>query len=369
MATTHRDRARSYHCAKRSLGLAGFALNVSLMALLLFTGWTLALRDLAFRAFSAPAAALLVYLLLLGLLVKLVGLPLDYLSGYRLEHRYELSNLTRGAWLKDQGKALLVGALLLGLGIEILYAALRRWPDQWWILCGSLFSLFFVVLTNLAPVLLLPIFFRFKPLENPALVERLLELCRRAGTHIRGVFEWKLSEKSKKANAALVGLGNTRRIILADTLLENFNSEEIEVVLAHELGHHVHRHILRGIALQSAATFAGFYLVQQALLRFTPSFSFTGPADFANLPLLWLVITGLSLLLMPWVNVYSRRMERQADGYALDSTGNRPAFISSLEKLAERNLAQRQPHPLIEFIFYSHPSIDKRVRFAQQYPD
>ena len=138
-------------------------------------------------------------------------------------------------------------------------------------------------------------------------------------------------------------------------------------MLAHELGHHVHRHILRGIVLQSAATFAGFNLVHRALLRFTPSFSFTGPADFANLPLLSLVITGLSLLLMPWVNVYSRRMERQADGYALDSTGNRPAFISSMEKLAERNLAQRQPHPLIEFIFYSHPSINKRIAFAQEH--
>jgi STE24 endopeptidase len=227
---------------------------------------------------------------------------------------------------------------------------------------------FFVLLANLAPVLIFPIFFKFKPLENPSLTERLLELSRRAGTKVKGVFEWKLSEKSKKANAALLGLGNTRRIILSDTLLEKFQDEEVEAVLAHEFGHHVHRHIFQLIAIQGSAMVLGFYLIHRTIDWLGPHFGFQGAADFANLPLLALVTTGLSLVLLPAVNSYSRALERQADTYALRAISSPAPFISSMEKLAELNLAERQPHPWIEFIFHSHPSIQKRIAFAQKFP-
>jgi STE24 endopeptidase len=199
------------------------------------------------------------------------------------------------------------------------------------------------------------------------LTERLLDLSRRAGTRVKGVFEWKLSEKSKKANAALMGLGNTRRIILSDTLLEKFQDDEVEAVLAHELGHHVHRHIFQIIALQGAATVVGFYLIHRTLIWLGSHFGFQGAADFANLPLLALVTAGLSLILLPALNSYSRAMERQADTYALRAIPSRASFISSMEKLADLNLAERQPHPWIEFIFHSHPSIQKRITFAQKF--
>ena len=188
---------------------------------------------------------------------------------------------------------------------------------------------FFVLLANLAPVLIFPIFFKVKPLENPSLTERLLELSRRAGTRVKGVFEWKLSEKTKKANAALMGLGNTRRIILSDTLLEPFQDVEVEAVLAHELGHHVHRHIFQSIAIQGAALFLGFYLIDRTLAWLTPHFGYHGAADFANLPLLALVTTALSLVLLPAVNSYSRAMERQADAYALRAIASREPFITA----------------------------------------
>ncbi|MBZ5562134.1 MAG: M48 family metalloprotease, partial [Acidobacteriia bacterium] len=194
-----------------------------------------------------------------------------------------------------------------------------------------------------------------------------LALSNRAGTRVRGVFEWRLSEKSKKANAALVGLGNTRRIILSDTLLADFHEDEVEAVLAHEFGHHVHRHILQGIAIQTAATFLGFCLANIALQWLSDYFGFAGLADFANLPLLALVSTVLSLLLLPAVNAQSRAMERQADAYALKAIPSRSAFVSSMEKLAALNLAERQPHPWIEFLFHSHPSIEKRIAFAQKF--
>ena len=365
---TDSDRVRSYHRTGRILSVAGYLVNLALLLTLLFTGWTIALRTLALHWSPRPWLALLIYLGIFGIIMQVVGLPFDFLRGFWLEHRYGLSNLTLAGWVKDQLKGLAVGGTLGVLAVEFLYAVIRRSPERWWIICAIVFIGFFVLLANLAPVLIFPIFFKVKPLENPSLTERLLELSRRAGTRVRGVFEWKLSEKSKKANAALMGLGNTRRIILSDTLLEQFQDEEVEAVLAHELGHHVHHHIVQSIVLQGAATFVGFYLIHRTLTWLGPHFGFQGEADFANLPLLALVVTALSLILLPAVNSYSRAMERQADAYALEAIPSPAPFISSMEKLAELNLAERQPNRWIEFIFYSHPSIQKRIDFAQKFP-
>jgi STE24 endopeptidase len=361
------DRVKRYHRTGRILSVAGYIIDFALLLVLLFAGWTVALRTLALHYSPRPWLALLIYLVLFGAITQVVGLPLSFLEGFWLEHRYGLSNLSLAGWVKDQLKGLAVGGTLGLLAAEFLYAMMRRWPEHWWILCAVAFMGFFVLMANLAPVLIFPIFFKFKPLENSALVERLLALTRRANTEVKGVFEWKLSEKSNKANAALMGLGNTRRIILSDTLLAKFQDEEVEAVLAHELGHHVHRHIFQMIAIQGAATIAGFYLIHRTLDWLSPHFGFHGVADFANLPLLALVTTILSLLLLPAVNSYSRAMERQADTYALRAISSREPFITSMEKLAELNLAERQPHPWIEFIFHSHPSIQKRIEFAQKF--
>lgn len=341
-------------------------MDLGLLLLLMFSGWSIGLRSLAERVTSSPALSLLIYLALFGLIFEVLGLPLDYLKGYWLEHRYSLSNLTFGAWVKDQLKGLAVGGGLAALGVEFIYWTMRRWAGDWWIISAATFVAFFILLANLAPVLLFPIFFKFKPIEDSNLTERLLELSRRAGTRVRGVFEWKLSEKTKKANAALVGLGNTRRIILSDTLLEKFEADEVEAVLAHELGHHVHHHVFRGIVVQTVTTFLGFYLAKACLAHWGPALGFRGIADFANLPLLILVGTGLSVLLLPGVNAYSRWLERQADAYALGAIRDRSAFISSMEKLAQINLSERQPPAWIEFIFHSHPSIEKRIAYAQR---
>jgi STE24 endopeptidase len=360
-------RVKSYHRAHRVLAVTEFLLDLSVLLVFLFTGWTITLRAWSEHLSGRPAIALLIYLLLLGSITWTLGLPLDLIEGFRLEHRFGLSNLSLTGWLKDHLKGIAVGGTLGALGLEFLYWTMRRWPESWWIISGGAFVGFFILLVNLAPVLFLPIFFKFKPLENASLAQRLMDLAHRAGTNVKGVFEWKLSEKTKKVNAALVGLGNTRRIILSDTLLEKFREDEIEAVLAHEFGHHVRRHIMQGIALRVAATFLGFYLVNLVLLRLDRFFRFRGLADFANLPLLILVGTTLSLMLLPAVNARSRAMERQADAYALRAIPSKAAFVASMEKLAELNLAERYPHPWIESIFHSHPSIEKRIAFAEKF--
>jgi Zn-dependent protease with chaperone function len=358
-------RAKGYHRARRILGVAGFALDLALLLALLFAGWTTGLRTLADQVTTHPALALLIYFILFGLILELPGLPLSYLKGYRLEHRYGLSNQTLWGWVQDQLKGLAVGGTLAILGVEFVYWTMRNSPAAWWIISATAFVAFFILLSNLAPVLLFPIFFKFKPVEDPNLTERLLELSRRAGTRVRGVFEWKLSEKSKKANAALVGLGNTRRIILSDTLLEKFSADEVEAVLAHEFGHHVRHHVFRAIVIQTLTTYLGFYLANLCLLKWGQALGFRGVADFANLPLLILVSMGLSLILLPCVNSHSRWLERQADAYALKTIPSKSAFITSMEKLAEINLAERRPSAWIEFIFHSHPSIEKRIAYAR----
>jgi Zn-dependent protease with chaperone function len=360
------ERARRYHRTQRILGVAGYLVDLAALLLLLFAGWTVAIRSYAFEVSPRFPLALLVDLLLVGAILGGVGLPLGFASDYWLEHRYGLSKLSLWGWIKDQLKGWAVGGILVALAAEFVYWSLRRFPDWWWMISGTAFIAFSVLLANLAPVLILPLFFKFKPLENRALADRLVALSERAGTHVNGVFEWALGEKTRKANAALLGLGNTRRIILADTLLGALNDDEVEAVLAHELGHHVHRHLLRGLAVQIGATYVGFWLVDQVLRRLTPVFGYNGLADFANLPLIILVGVVLSLLLLPAVNANSRHMEWQADAYALQAIPQKAAFVAGLEKLARLNLAERAPHPWIEFIFHSHPSISKRIAAAQQ---
>jgi STE24 endopeptidase len=214
---------------------------------------------------------------------------------------------------------------------------------------------------------LLPIFYKFEPLDNEDLRRRLVQLGERAGTRVRGVYRWKLSEKSKKANAALTGLGSTRRIILADTLLDNYAPEEIEAVLAHELGHHVHRHILKSILVQAGITLLGFWIANFVLHYAVDHHMFEELSDFANLPLLAVAATLLSLLLMPALNAFSRYNERQADRYAFESIVSVEPFISSMNKLAKQNLAERTPSKWIELLFHSHPAISRRVAAAEEW--
>src|SRR5262249_43821435 len=237
-----------------------------------------------------------------------------------------------GSWIKDQLKGLAISTVLIVFAIEMVYRLIRAHGERWWIDASLAFIAFVIVVTNLAPILLLPLFFKFKPIENPDLQNRLARLARRTNTRLCGIFEWSLGDKTRKANAAVVGWGNTRRIIVSDTLLKDFSGEEIDVIMAHELCHHVKNHIWKSMALQSVLTFASFYVAHLALLRFSIPFGFEGITDIANFPLLALVMMTLSLLVLPGVNYFSRRLETEADLYALDLTGDALAFVSSMEK-------------------------------------
>jgi len=358
--------AQRYNRIKRWLGIADFAVGFGLLIILLVTGWTGDLRDFAYHlGRQYYTISLVFYVILLMLITKAIGIGLEY-YGFRLEHDYHLSNQKLGSWFWDQVKGFLVSVILASVVAVILYSILREYSLHWWLLSWGVFLGLFVLMAQIAPVVLFPIFYKFEPLQNDDLKARLVRLSEKAGTRVRGVYKWRLSEKSNKANAALTGLGATRRIILADTLLDNYSAEEIEAVLAHELGHHVHRHILKSIGVQAVVSLIGFWAANLVLhIAVDRWHMFETLSDFANIPLLILVATVLSLLLMPALNAYSRFNERQADRYAFRSISTVTPFISSMNKLASQNLAERTPSKFVEWLFHSHPSISRRVQAAE----
>jgi STE24 endopeptidase len=364
-STPDSPEARRYSRIHRWLGVADFVIGSVFLIVLLITGWTGWLRDLAYRrGFQNYTLSVFLYLFFLLLISKLLSLGLDYYA-FRLERKFQLSTQKTRAWLWDEAKGFLVGLAMAGIVVELLYFMIRQFSQHWWLITWALFMGLFILLAQFAPVVLLPIFYKFEPLDNEDLRRRLVQLSERAGTRVRGIYRWRLSEKSKKANAALTGLGNTRRIILADTLLDNYAPEEIEAVLAHELGHHVHRHILKSIAVQAGTTLVGFWAANWVLHYAVDHHMFEELSDFANMPLLAITASVLSLLLMPALNAYSRFNERQADRYAFESIASVQPFISSMNKLAQQNLAERTPSKWVEVLFHSHPATSKRVAAAE----
>jgi STE24 endopeptidase len=358
------DESRRYESLKHVVSVTGFVLDTLILLYLLTSHATIRIRQLAESLATSHWLSVAIYVLITGAIFKAIDLPLSFFSGYVLERRFGLSRQSLGGWIKDQLKGVAISIPLSIAGVEIIYGLLDSSPAHWWIYTSLIFVAFVVLMTNLAPVLLLPLFFKFRPVENQDLQNRVDRLARRTNTSVCGIFEWALSEKTRKANAAVVGWGNTRRIIVSDTLLENFSGEEIEVIMAHELCHHVKNHIWQGLALQSALTFSGFYVAYRLLPSFSAHFGFRDVADVADLPLLVLVMSALSVLILPLVNSFSRHLETEADLYALDITGDALAFVSSMEKLADINLANKTPNRIIEFLFYSHPCVEDRIKLA-----
>ena len=357
--------AREYNRIKRRLTVADMALNFVLLIALLATGLNGTLRDWAYRgAGQSYSLAVFFYVLMLLIIGKALSFGLDYYS-FRVEHQFNLSNQRIRSWIWDEIKGWLIGLVIASILVEMIYNIIRMAPFKWWIIVWVVYNGLAIFFAQIAPVVLFPLFYKFRPLENDDLAKRLIRLSERAGTRVRGVYEWKLSEKSKKANAALAGLGATRRIILADTLLQDFTPEEIEAVLAHELGHHVHKHIQKSIVLQIALSFVGFWVVAEVLELAVEREMFLTVHDFASLPLVVLMATLMSFVLMPLMNAYSRQKEREADRYSLESIPLVEPFITSMNKLADSNLAERSPSRLVEIWFHSHPPIAKRIAAAE----
>ncbi len=298
------------------------------------------------------------------------SLPVAYLGGHLVERRFALTKQSTTGWLGDQLKGLLLGLILQTPLLTTSYAIIRRRPRDWWLVLASAAVPLTVVLSNLAPVLLMPIFNRFSPLRDDALRERIRALAKRSSVQISDVYEMDMSRQSEKPDALFTGTGRAKRIVLGDTLLTRFNADEIEAVVAHELGHQVHGDIWRLIAFGAGSGFGLAWLMSRiapgAVRRTHGHTGVSDIGDEASLPVLALLTTAMGLILMPIQAAFSRAMERRADRFALELTRDGAAYASAMERLAAQSLADPQPPQAVVFMLYSHPPIADRIRVARE---
>jgi STE24 endopeptidase len=362
-------QAKEYSRIKRRLWLVDTLFSAAYAIAWLLLGWSISLREWLASITTNDWLLVALYIAIFGGVYAVLNLPLGYYSGFVLPHRYGQSNQSLKDWIVDLLKGLAIGGPLGLLMLELLYLALRMTGNTWWLWVAGGLLLFNVVLSNLAPVLIMPLFNKYVPLgdEHQELQERLLNLARNANTKIKGVFKFDMSKRTKAANAALTGIGNTRRIVLGDTLINEFTLDEIETVLAHELGHHVHKDIPFLIAFGTISTTLSLFIASLALNSAVSYFSFTSPADIAAFPALMLILSAYGLLTSPIDNAISRWRENMADDYALSSTKKGEAFASAFTRLANLNLGEIDPEKWVVFMFYSHPPLGERIEKARRF--
>lgn len=360
-------RGRSYMGGRYLLFGARTAIELAFFLLIIYTPASRALRDLtAGWAGHRPWLALTLYAACLLLLYRLLLLPLGLYGGYFREHAYGLSTQSLGGWFQDWGKGLLLQAVLLLPTVNLLYLFIRRDPFRWFLPATGVVGGLILLLTFLAPVVIDPLFYNFTPLKDAELRARVLKLAERAGIPVEQVLEADASRRTVKANAYVTGFGRTKRIVLFDTLLQRSSPEEVEVVLAHEMGHRMYHHIWKGVGLSILALFLGLGIVSMVLRWGTARGLVTHPADPAGLPLLVLTLLVLNLLALPLQNAISRGFERQADLAALNLSGNPEAYIKVEVDLARSNLADITPPRWAVLLLYTHPPVLDRIAVAGQ---
>ncbi|HEX2696561.1 MAG TPA: M48 family metallopeptidase [Anaerolineales bacterium] len=372
MATLDPERqkqAKQYARISRRLWLVDTAFGALYTLAWLFLGWTVSLRNWLNGFTTNPWLLLPLFVFIFGGIYFVLNLPLGYYSGFVLPHKFGQSTQSLKDWITDQLKGMLIGLPIGLILLELLYLALRAVGDLWWLWAAGGLLVFNVLLSNLAPVLIMPLFNKFVPLgdEHKDLADRLMKLAEKANTKVRGVYKFDMSRRTKSANAALTGIGNTRRIVLGDTLINEFTPDEIEAVLAHELGHQVHRDIPFLITFGTAMTLIGFYLASLAIHWAVSTFGFSGVSDVAAFPALALILGAYGLVTSPLENAVVRWRERMADQYALDSTGKNEAFASGFVRLANQNLGEIDPEKWVVFLFYSHPPLGERIAMAKNW--
>jgi STE24 endopeptidase len=357
--------AKRYHQIKNRLFFVSLLFNIALLLFLGLSGLSVYLKNQILLFNQHFLAVNAIYAVAFCVFFTILGFPLNFYEGFVLEHRFNLSNQSFPDWLKDGAKNFVLGLIIILIGVEGLYLFLRKFPDTWW-LWATLFWLFLtVVIARITPALIIPLFFKYRKLENPSLKAKIFALLDKAGVKIKDIFYIDFSAKTKKANAFICGFANNRRLVLSDTLLEKFSEEEILAVVAHELGHYKNRDIGKLILANCAVSFLSFFLISRVLQGALLFFGFSRIDDIAFLPFLALGILLLGFLMLPLTNAFSRRLERGADGFSLKLTQDPGNFISMMRKLGELNLADFSPHPLIEILLYDHPPIAKRIKFAE----
>ncbi len=346
-----------------------FLLGAALSLLLLATGLSRRMRDLAARAAPWKPLQSWIYWGEYFVFVSAASFPMTLYEGYFRERRYGLLNQTFGPWLRERLTGFAVGLLLGGLLVMALYGVLRRAPRTWW-LWGSLTGIVFLVFVQLiAPVYIFPLFNRYTPLTDPAVRDPILRLARSEGISVRDVYVFDASRQSKRVSANVSGFLGTERISLNDNLLRRCSLPEIETVMGHEMGHYVLHHVYKATLFFGVVLVVGFALVRWAFDRSTrgpgAGWGISGPADLAGLPLFVLLISTYFFLLTPVTNTYVRTEEAEADLFGLNAARQPDGEAQVDLKLGEYR--KLDPGPIEELLFFDHPSGRNRIRMAMKW--
>lgn len=355
------DRAiRPYLWSHRILSWGKTAAGLVFVGMLLHQSRGAALQHLLKMSFPNAFVVWMAFFALLSVFWELASLPFG-LMGHWIERRYQLSKQTYGSWLWDRVKGLAIGALLGFVVLAFVYGSLHLMRPYWWVACATFLILFSILLAQLAPVLLIPIFFKLKPLDPGPLKERLLALCTRFGIGVKEVYHLGMSDKTEKGNAAFTGLGRTKRILIGDTLYQKYPPEEVEAVFAHELGHQVHNDLLKGIGLSVVTVFVSFWAAQAWMARSLENW-FDTPVETPFGFLVFVVALSVVQIPLGWLQLaFSRHREREADRFATEMIGVGDRLADALEKLTFQNRGPFRPNPILEFFQYSHPAPWRRI--------
>ncbi|MGB9663942.1 MAG: M48 family metallopeptidase [Ignavibacteria bacterium] len=354
------EKSKTYNQIKITIQIISIVLNFALILILIFTPLSNLLETKIYQITSNDYIAFLLFIISIGIISSIYGIPLSFYSSYIVEHKFNLSNQKLSDWIIDKIKSNIVSVLITFPILLLFYYLLKNY-ELWWLFIALAVFFFSILLARIAPTLIFPIFYKFIPLDNEILKNKLTVLCQKFGINFQGIYTFNLSKTTKKANAGFTGIFKSKRIILSDTLIENFTDDEILTVFAHELGHYKKKHIIKNILIGFILTVTTFYFANQLYLHLLSWMNFKSNYQLSALPLLFLIISIFSLILMPITNSISRKFEYEADEFAVRTTGDKDSFISSLQKLSKINLADENPNSIIEFIFYSHPSIKKRI--------
>ena len=364
-------QAMDYYRSGNLLWIVWQATDLAIPALVLLTGLSVRMRNLARRIGRKWFFIILVYFVLYSVLQWAVQFPLAFYSGYVRQHAYGLSNQTFLKWLRDLLLAGAIGLALGGLLIWLPYWLIRRSPRRWWLYTAlvSLPVMFFVMLVG--PIWVLPLYNRFGPMNDKQLEAQILALAAEAGIEGGRVFEVDKSVDTNAVNAYVTGLGSTKRIVLWDTLLAKLDARQVRVVMAHEMGHYVLNHVMQGLLAGFCGIMVGLYLVCRAanflLRRFKDRLGFDQLSDVASLPLILLLGQTVALLMMPIGLAFSRHLEHEADRFALELTHDNLAAATAFVRFQAENLSNPTPGPLYTLLRASHPSLAERIEFANSY--
>ena len=357
-------KAKTYENEKRKISIVGSLLSLIFILLFYFSGLSgyLANINLSF------IYVFLIYIILFHVISTIIGLPLGYYSSYVHEHKWGFSNYTNKTWIVDQLKSFAVSLILLPILLGLFFWVLWKFPETWWLVAATITTLVSIVFVTLFPVVILPIFNKYDTIEDEELTSQLSEILHKAGLQSSGFFRQDMSRQTKKENAFLAGMGKTRRVVIADNLLEHMSLSEIKSVIAHEVGHYRYSHLPKNILIGTIQQLIIFFLLNIIMKILYPEFLTSNINNLTLFPIFSLVMSLLSSLLFgPLNNMISRYFERQADRTSLELYPDKNSFQKAMAGLANRNLSNAYPEWWVKLLYYSHPPIGERLTFAENY--